>query len=251
MKILLLDIETAPNTAWIWDTKPQWIPPSQIKESSYTLCWAAKWLGSRDMMWARSSGKKGIHRVGMLREIHSLLDQADAVIHFNGRKFDVPKLNTDFLLHRIPPYAPFRQMDLILTMRSKFKFTSNKLDYLCKQMKLGEKLDHEGQELWSKCMDNDPQAWKTMEAYNKHDVVITERLYHEILPWIKDHANYTLFSPSRTGVQCPKCGKSDYQSRGWDYTQTRRYRKYKCKACLGWFRSVSSDKDQKASTVAL
>lgn len=246
MRILLLDIETAPNTAYIWGLFDQTVGINQLKESSFVLCYAAKWLGEREIMWERGRGKR---RKQMLRKVHHLLDQADAVIHFNGKRFDVPTLNKEFIEHKMPQPAPYKQMDLLRVVRSQFKFTSNKLDYVCQALGLGKKKRHIGQDLWTGCMEGDAQCWKIMEAYNKQDVRIMERLYYRLLPWMKTHANYSLFL--KRDMVCPTCGESDYQSRGYEYSQTRRYKRYKCKACLGWFRSVVSDTTQKASMVAL
>ncbi len=51
MKILLLDIETSPNLAYVWGLFKQNVAINQIKESGSVLCWAAKWYGSRDVMF--------------------------------------------------------------------------------------------------------------------------------------------------------------------------------------------------------
>ena len=49
MKILLLDIETAPNLAHVWGLWNQNVGITQIVTAGYTLCWSAKWLGSGEM----------------------------------------------------------------------------------------------------------------------------------------------------------------------------------------------------------
>ena len=43
MKILLLDIETAPNIVHSWGLWQQNIGLPQIVKSGYTICWSAKW----------------------------------------------------------------------------------------------------------------------------------------------------------------------------------------------------------------
>ncbi len=40
------------------------------------------------------------------------------------------------------------------TSRSKFRFVSNKLDYIAQRLGLGKKTAHEGHELWLKVMNN-------------------------------------------------------------------------------------------------
>ena len=95
MKILLIDIEVAPNTAHVWGIFDQNISINQLLESSYTLCYAAKWYGNPKIMFdsVQKSGKDK-----MLANVHALLDQADAVVHYNGSRFDIPILNKEFLL---------------------------------------------------------------------------------------------------------------------------------------------------------
>ena len=70
----------------------------------------------------------------MLEGIHKLLDEADAVIHYNGKRFDIPSLNKEFLLNGMFPPAPFKEIDLLTVARGRFRFVSNKLDYVAQQL---------------------------------------------------------------------------------------------------------------------
>ncbi len=248
MKVLLLDIETSPNIATVWGIYDQTISPNQLLESSYILCWAAKWLDEPEIMWERSYGKRGKNRLGMLRKLHRLLSSADGVVHFNGNKFDIPTVNKEFLLHQMPQPAPCKQIDLYRVVKDKFKFTSNKLDYICQALDLGQKTKHQGHELWLGCVEDNAKDWATMKRYNVNDVRIMERLYYRLLPWMKTHTNYSLFDRD---ASCPNCGSDKYQDRGKAYSATRCYKRHQCKACHSWFRSVVSDKTKKASMVAL
>ncbi|MCI0528756.1 MAG: hypothetical protein L0Y56_15060, partial [Nitrospira sp.] len=45
VRILLLDIETAPNVAHVWGLWNQHVRINQLMASGYVMCWAAKWLG--------------------------------------------------------------------------------------------------------------------------------------------------------------------------------------------------------------
>ena len=161
MRILLLDIESSPNTAHVWGLWQQNVSLNQLMESSYVLCYAAKWLGEKEMFFDsvhQSKPKK------MLKGIHGLLNDADAVIHYNGSKFDIPTLNKEFLLHSFNPPSPYKQIDLLRTVRSNFRFPSNKLDYVAQRLGLGKKQEHEGHELWVKCMNGDKDAWKDRKS---------------------------------------------------------------------------------------
>lgn len=237
MKILLIDIETAPNTAHVWGLWKQNVGTHAIMESSYVMCWAAKWLGEKEVFFDsvfQSSEKK------MLKTIHKLISEADAVMHYNGTKFDMPTLNKEFLLNDMAPPAPYKQIDLLKTMRNQFRFPSNKLDYVAQRLGLGSKVQHEGHSLWIRCMRNDPKAWATMEKYNRGDVILLEKVYNVILPWIKNHPNHNLFKKDEDHV-CPNCGSKHLQRRGTARTVSGTYQRFQCQVCGTWSRSSKTD----------
>jgi DNA polymerase elongation subunit (family B) len=234
MKVLLLDIETAPNLATVWGMYKQNIAVNQLIESSYTLCWAAKWLGEDDLYF--ESILTGTPRQ-MIRKVHSLLNEADVVIHYNGTKFDIPTLNKEFLLMGFDPPSPYRQVDLLRVARNQFRFPSNKLDYVAQALKLGKKTSHIGHELWLKCMNKDTEAWEMMEEYNKNDVILLEDVYNKLLPWIKNHPNHSVYDEE---LVCTNCGSHSYTKRGTVVTSTGKYQRFRCKDCGTWFRGTEN-----------
>lgn len=234
MKILLLDIETCPNTAYVWGIWQENIPLARLIDTSEVLCWSAKWLGAEDIMFD-SKYKSG--RAKMLKRIHKLLDDADAVVTYNGDRFDIPVLNKEFLLRKLGPPAPYKSIDVFKTVKSKFRFVSNKLDFISQQLGLGKKKETEFK-LWVDCMENNPEAWAKMEEYNRGDVELLESNYLRILPWIKGHANWSTYTGE---LVCPSCGGSHYQRRGYRYTMAGKYAKFQCQDCGGWFRSNKSE----------
>lgn len=237
MKILLLDIETSPNTAHVWGLWQQNVSINQLMESSYVLCYAAKWLGEDDVYFDSVHQSKP---KAMLKGIHVLLDEADAVVHYNGTKFDIPTLNKEFLLHRYNPPSPYKQIDLLRVVRSNFRFPSNKLDYVSQRLGLGKKHAHEGHDLWVKCMNGDNDAWKRMESYNIQDVVLLESLYSTLLPWIKSHPNHNLYT---SDTVCPTCSGHRLQKRGTAVTITGSYQRYQCKDCGSWSQGAKTTKE--------
>lgn len=233
MKILFLDIETSPNTAHVWGLWNQNVSINQLLESSYTLCWAAKWADSNEILFDsihQSSPRK------MIKRIHALLEQADMVVHYHGTHFDIPTLNKEFILFGMAPPSPYQQVDLLKTVRRRFRFASNKLGYVAERLGLGKKYEHEGHTLWIRCMDGNDDAWQEMEQYNQHDVRLLERLYYKLLPWIKGHPNHSV--QTNTDV-CPNCGHSRRQRRGYAITQAGKYQRYQCWNCHSWYRGTS------------
>lgn len=237
MKILLLDIETAPNVAHVWGLYKQNISISQIIDSGYVMCWAAKWLDSDDIFFD-SIKKSGAKR--MLKRIHLLLSKADAVVHYNGARFDIPTLNKEFLLYDLTPPSTYLQVDLLKTARKQFKFPSNKLDYIAQSLKLGRKIKHAGHDLWVRCLAGEAKAWQEMEDYNKNDVVLLEAVYKKLLPWITNHPNVALIEAKEDA--CPNCGSDTLIKRGFTYTGLGKYQRFQCTTCGSWHRSRKSEK---------
>jgi len=184
----------------------------------------------------------------MLANVHALLDSADAVVHYNGSRFDIPILNKEFLLNGMPPPSPAKHIDLLQVARRQFRFVSNKLDYVSQALGLGAKTAHEGHTLWLKCMNDDRKAWKIMEEYNKNDVILLEKVYDKFKGWIKQHPNHNAYS---TDVCCPNCASRKLQARGTQRSRTAIYQRYQCKDCGSWARSVKSEKISKDSLVTI
>jgi Predicted exonuclease len=232
MKVLLLDIESAPHTAFVWGLFDQNISTNQVIASGGVLCWSAKWLGQRGIMFDSVMKSKP---KAMLKGIHALLDEADVVVTYNGNKFDLPMLAKEFVQHGMAPPSPYKSIDLYRTARSVFRFPSNKLDFLSQQLGIGQKVKHAGFTLWIDCMNRDPKAWKQMERYNKQDVALLEKLYDRLRPWIRNHPNRGLYDD---GIACVTCGSQNLQRRGIQRTVNTTYARLQCNDCGSWMRSA-------------
>ena len=229
----------------MWGIWGQNIPITNIVGESEILCWSAKWL-DEDACYYSSVQMNGHNKTGrkkMLKEVHAMLDEADAVITFNGDKFDLKILNQEFALMGMAPPAPYKSIDLIKTVRRQFRFTSNKLDYLLRRFGLGHKLENPGIAMWLSCMnprsEDYKDMWEIMEDYNIQDVFKTEEFYKTIRGWIPNHPSISAIS--RTFC-CPNCGGTHLQSRGYRLSKTRKYRRYQCMSCGHWPSESMSEK---------
>jgi len=233
-KILFLDVETAPSLGWVWG---KWeTNVIDFKSDWYILSFGYKWSTDKKVtVLGLDNGpkyKKGSEDDKWLMEqLWKLINEADVIIAHNGDKFDLPKINSRFLMHKLPPPKPYKTVDTLKIARSVFKFDSNKLDDLGRYLGIGRKLPHTGFHLWRGCMTGDPGAWKMMKKYNGHDVDLLEELYYIVRPWHKGHPNVNL-GVSET---CPKCGSKEVQRRGFEYTLLRKKQRYQCTSCNGWF----------------
>ncbi len=231
-RILTIDIENRPNLAYVWGLFDQTVGLTQLVESAETISFAAKWYGEKQVMFYSTfhDGKQA-----MLQAAHDLLSEADIVVGYNSKGFDVKHLNREFILAGMEPPAPYAQVDLLLIARKQFKFTSNKLDYVAQALGLGGKTSHSGFQLWIDCMAGDKKAWDLMRKYNKQDVVITEKLYDKLLPWIHPHPNVNIYADMLED-NCPNCGSDDLRAEGKAYTALGIYQRYQCRPCGKWSR---------------
>lgn len=224
MKVLTLDIETAPNTASVWGLWQQNVGLPQLLESGYVLCFAAKYEHEDRVRFHKGPA--------MVRAAHKLLTDADVIVGYNHIKFDIPWLNTEFIRAGLTAPAQFATVDLCQIVKQRFRFPSNKLEYVASEL-LGEgKGNTGGHATWLGCMAGDKTAWARMEHYNRQDVLLTERLYQHLKPWIARLPNPRLYGDAQPGeVTCPQCGGNKVRKRGISYTQLCSYQRYLCDDC--------------------
>jgi predicted RNA-binding Zn-ribbon protein involved in translation (DUF1610 family) len=230
MRILLIDVETSANLAHVWGMWQQNVSLPMLVSPKAMISWAAKWYGEKTIHYADIYRNKRNY----LQQLHKLLDEADVVVHYNGKQFDIPIINMAFVEARMLPPSPYRQIDLLTVARRKFKFASNKLAYVSQRLGIGSKIKHEGFALWEKCLKRDPKAWDKMRKYNMQDVRLLERLYRKLLPWISNHPNHGLVTSTSS---CPSCGSTALQKRGVCLTNACKYQRYQCQKCGSWSRS--------------
>jgi hypothetical protein len=237
MKLLTADIETSPNLMHVWSLFQKGpLNQQMIIESSRMISFASKWAGTSDYQYG------SVYHTGQSQMVHmawALLDECDAIIHYNGKRFDVPMLNREFLLLGLTPPSPYRQIDLYSTIKHRFGFPSGKLDYVSTELGIGSKVAHSGYSLWAKCiLQNDPEAWELMKSYNIGDVDLTEQLYYKLLPWIEKHP---VKVTDEEELKCINCESTNMIRQGFAYTQARKHQRYRCNNCGKWQKSSKSE----------
>jgi DNA polymerase elongation subunit (family B) len=236
-KILVLDIETAPASGYMWKLFDVNISLSQLIDTSRIICFAAKWQGNKKVHF--HSNQEDTHKA-MVENAWTLLDEADAVVGYNSQNFDMKILHKEFIMIGLPPPSPYKNIDLLKTVKGKFRFLSNKLDHVSQELGIGKKTSHQGFELWQKCLEDDVSAWKLMKKYNKQDVLLTEKLYEKLKGWIVTPFNHNNHSHNDV---CPNCGSHDLVKNGIQRNRTNSYQRYKCNNCYSHSKSSRSIKD--------
>ncbi len=240
LRVLVLDIELAPMTAYIWSLKDQYIGVKQLKTDWYVIAWGAKWLGepaSKIIYRDQRNAKKLEDDKAILRELWDLLNGADVVITQNGERFDGPKLNARFILQGMRPPKPYKHLDTYKLVRKVAAFTSNGLEYLTQKLCTKyRKLSHgrfPGLSLWIECMAGNKKAWAEMKEYNIHDVLSTEELYMKIRAWAPQSMP-AVYPGGNPLDHCGTCGSSQVRKEGYCYTRVSKAPQISCKDCGKW-----------------
>lgn len=239
----MLDIETAPSTAYIWRLWQKVYNMDMVPEDWYILCWCAKWVKEKKVFSSalpdhRLYQKNPTSDIEVMKMLHPLLDEADIVVGHNVAQFDIKKINTRFLAHGIEPPSPYKTVDTLRIARRHFSFMSNKLNDIAQMLKLGKKQDTGGFKLWEECLAGKRASWKKMVSYCSQDVRLVEDVYYALLPYATGMPNFSVFQEY---FSCPKCGSDNIQKRGFYYSNASKYQQYRCNECGSWSKSRKAE----------
>lgn len=227
-KILHLDIECSPAEVYAWQLFKTTIPVQQIITPARILCFSAKWHGQKKML-TYSEWEHG--RQDMLQALYDLLDEAEVIVTYNGKRFDIPWIKGELIVEGFLPPSPFKQIDLYQVIKANSRFLSNKLGYVSDRLLGDTKLTHTGFQLWKDVLAGDKKAQKLMAKYCEQDVKLLDPLYEKLRPWVYQHPNLAIESGDHT---CPKCSSVNLVRRGYTYTQASKFQRYRCSDCGGW-----------------
>lgn len=243
-RTLYWDIETSLQTATIFQlANNDYIHPDALLTERYVICAAWKWededkVHSVSVLDDPKRYNKDPHDDKHVIEVlHSVLSKADIIVHHNGDSFDKRYVDTRILFHGLPALPPLASVDTCKIAKSKFYFNSNKLDYIGKFLKVGQKIQT-SPGLWLRVLNGEAKAVKEMITYNKQDVILLEKVFNKLKPYMPNYVSRELFG----GIGCPRCSSTKIQSRGVHRAITKIYRRWQCQKCSGWFRTLTAEK---------
>ncbi len=230
-RILFLDIEWSPVKAYAWQAWDVTIHPAQVIEDGGLLCICFKFSDEKDYQFYSAWDIGG--KIEMLLMTHAAISAADAVVTYNGDRYDIPKIQGELLRHNLPPLPPVTSIDVIKTVK-KMGYFRNSLAFVGPFLGLGKKLAHEGFDLWKKVDEGDPKARLKMQKYCIQDVKLLVKLYNRIKPFITTHPHLGL----TTADACPVCGSVHVHKRGVTRTRSFVTQRLHCQTCSHWFAGV-------------
>ena len=239
VKTLMVDIERLPGqfTADFWslnDYKGRRIHANCVTEWPSTVCFAARWYGAKRTMFHSvwSDGADAMHKAAF-----DLYDAADLVISYNGVGFDNKHLVSGWTERGMGKPAAWRDIDLLKVARQSQGWESKTLDSVCKRLGIPAKSDKYEVEVARAAVAGNKTAQRKLRRYNENDVAILGAVYERLLPWIKSHPHVAPVAGMDANL-CPRCGSDDVERQGTYSPGVYRYLAWKCKTCLGSFRTT-------------
>lgn len=239
-KILLADVETTPVEVSTYGLFDQNIPLNAINEEWSIYSGAFKWLGETSVQYHDTFAQANRRDDRALCQvIWGLLNEADIVIAHNGKAFDMKKMRARMLMHGLPPPAPVRVYDTLLTARRVAKLTSNKLAWLSKYLASQTKLDHSefpGVTLALEFLRGNGKAQRVNRQYNVRDITTLEDVYLALRPYDNAHPNLGVYAEDPDKPTCPRCASQDMKEDGLHHTNVSVYQRFRCNSCGSWSR---------------
>ncbi len=237
-KILLFDLETAPMELLGFGLYEQNFGLNQIKRDWFLLALAAKWLNNPAIIYADQRAAKDLSDdTRLLKILWHLLDEADVVVTQNGKSFDEKVANARFIIKGFNAPSPFKHIDTKQLAKRRFRFTSNKLEYLAEALDVEcKKSAHKkfpGFELWAECLKKNPAAWDEMKAYNVADTLALEGVYLKLRGWGTPGVNLNLHY-SDPIYRCECCGSTKLHMKGSSATNAGVFKRFQCQSCGKW-----------------
>lgn len=238
-KIVLLDIETLPDMRGALENWPSLsnYPGLTFRGTVNSICvfgyklYHGKTKAKTKSVWEYKGWKKSVNDDKELCEfIYDLLKDAHAIVTQNGKRFDIPFINTRLAVHGLPLLPDIQHVDTKILAKNNFAFFSNSLKHLAEKLTNTEKMPNEGWSLWVDTYDRKPKAMNMMKRYCAQDVEAMEAVFKRLIPYAKTLPNYNLFR--NDGAECcHRCGGFNFKSEGTRTTATKIYQRLYCKDC--------------------
>jgi predicted PolB exonuclease-like 3'-5' exonuclease len=230
-KRLYFDLESSPNIGFFWSAgyKLNISTESIIKERAI-ICICYKWEDEKEVYHLEWDSKQCDKK--MLQKFVEVANTASELVGHNGDKFDLPWVRTRCLFHGIEMFPSYTTIDTLKVARSKFRFNSNKLNYIADYLGIGQKIKTE-YSLWKDIvLHKDKVAMAKMIKYCQKDVVLLEQVFNALKNHIEPKTHYGVIFGQDRG-SCPECGSDDLviSLRRTTATGVKKIQ-YKCKTCF-------------------
>ena len=167
----------------------------------------------------------------IIKEAGIICNTADELVGHNGDKFDLPWIRTRCLFHDIDLFPNYITIDTLKLARNKFRFNSNRLNYIAQYLGIGKKIKTEF-DLWKDIVLNKSEtALNKMVAYCKQDVKLLEEVHQKLKNHERAKTHYGVAN-GKDKRTCPECGGNKVHITKYRVTALgTKMAQYQCQGC--------------------
>jgi len=227
---LFFDVEVSPNVGLFWEAGyKKNIDTSNIITERAIICICWKWEDDKEVQFVNWDSKQCDK--ALLQKFIKVINESDEAIGHNGDRFDLAWIRTRCLFHKIEMFPTYKTIDTLKVSRSKFKFNSNRLNYIAQFLGIGSKIKTD-YNLWKdivlhKCK----KSMDKMIKYCQMDVILLEKVYKKLSGHIESKTHYGVRFGGDRG-SCPECGSDELIRAATCISATGTKKvKFKCKTC--------------------
>lgn len=216
LNILYWDLENSLMEGRFFRVRDENIPPHRITKHSHLLsiAWAFNDEQPQSMR-LKPEDVKTSNDLALVVKMIELINKADAIVTYNGKRFDWGVLCTRALFYGLPPIKKVPHIDLFQDTKS-FRFPSRSMQAVSMYLGLDGKIATSGGMLWERCAnwwdyDDCEEALVSMEIYNRQDIVATRDLHYRLQGWGTSVNVGTVINEktSDDSLRCIHCGSKN------------------------------------------
>lgn len=174
----------------------------------------------------------------LLAEVSEKLLDSDCWLTHFGTYYDINFVNSRLLYHNLPVLpAGFAHIDTWKTAKARLRLRNNRLATISEFIGTEDEKNAIKPEQWLRALGGHRRSMDYIIEHCRRDVLVLEQVYERLRPLIVDHPNRSLVDGRG---DCPTCGGSSMQARGFHVTKTRKYQRYHCQDCGTWSKSTKA-----------
>lgn len=239
-KILVWDIENTPNRGYFFEMQTKGfnqVPMPFVERTHSIISIAYKFFGEKEKgVISIADFPKTLHKDPyddkevIKKFVTEIMPQADFMVAHYGDKHDTRMLAARCLLNNLIPPPEVPTVDTYKLVKKHFKLNTNKLDHL--GFWLGEGVKHPmNAQDWVDCAKGNVKAIKKMASYNLQDVLLLEKVFTRLLPYVDHKISFGLYKGTTC---CNACQSLDICFRGTYATKAALKPRYQCNDCGKW-----------------
>jgi uncharacterized protein YprB with RNaseH-like and TPR domain len=173
----------------------------------------------------------------LVSQAYDLLEQADMIVTWYGKGFDIPFIRTRGVYWREPrSMAEPPHVDLYYTatyrhQKATYKSGSNRLDAWARWLETTNDKTRFGQKQWKRAMADYKDGIDYIDDHCKKDILVLGEVYRELRHEVSPHPNLPLILGEPANQLCPVCCSPRTFRDGFKFTRVSRHFQWRCSDC--------------------